>query len=149
MPILVKKRKTKQQLDTVRNEIRRYFTIGSTPTEIKQHLNMADRTFTWHMSAIYAQDRMILQKESTELLATEILLTKDRLLRTIRTCELISNANETSARDKLEAEALKKETSIDLIRLLRDAPTQIMLEHGLDGQNDKANVSAELPTTSS
>jgi len=110
---------------------------------------MADRTFTWHMSAIYAQDRMILQKESTELLATEILLTKDRLLRTIRTCELISNANETSARDKLEAEALKKETSIDLIRLLRDAPTQIMLEHGLDGQNDKANVSAELPTTSS
>ena len=144
----MKKRKTKQELDTVRNEIRRFFTIGSTPTEIKQHLKMADRTFAWHMSAIYAQDKMILQKESTELLATEILLTKDRLLRTIRICELISNANETSARDKLEAEALKKETSIDLIRLLRDAPTRIMLEHGHNGQSIKANVSGELPTTS-
>ena len=143
-----KKRKTRQELDAVRNEIRRFFTIGSTPTEIKQHLKMADRTFAWHMSAIYAQDKMILQKESTELLATEILLTKDRLLRTIRICELISNANETSARDKLEAEALKKETSIDLIRLLRDAPTQIMLEHGHDGQGIKANVSGQLPTTS-
>lgn len=144
----MKKRKTKQELDTVRNEIRRFFTIGSTPTEIKQHLKMADRTFAWHMSAIYAQDKMILQKESTELLATEILLTKDRLLRTIRICELISNANETSARDKLEAEALKKETSIDLIRLLRDAPTRIMLEHGHNGQSIKADVSGELPTTS-
>jgi hypothetical protein len=144
----MKKRKTKQELDAVRNEIRRFFTIGSTPTEIKQHLKMADRTFAWHMSAIYAQDKMILQKESTELLATEILLTKDRLLRTIRICELISNANETSARDKLEAEALKKETSIDLIRLLRDAPTRIMLEHGHNGQSIKADVSGELPTTS-
>ena len=144
----MKKRKTKQELDAVRNEIRRFFTIGSTPTEIKQHLKMADRTFAWHMSAIYAQDKMILQKESNELLATEILLTKDRLLRTIRICELISNANETSARDKLEAEALKKETSIDLIRLLRDAPTRIMLEHGHNGQSIKANVSGELPTTS-
>ena len=144
-----KKRKTRQELDAVRNEIRRFFTIGSTPTEIKQHLKMADRTFAWHMSAIYAQDKMILQKESTELLATEILLTKDRLLRTIRICELISNANETSARDKLEAEALKKETSIDLIRLLRDAPTRTMLEHGHDGQGIKANVSGQLPTTSS
>jgi len=144
----MKKRKTKQELDTVRNEIRRFFTIGSTPTEIKQHLKMADRTFAWHMSAIYAQDKMILQKESTELLATEILLTKDRLLRTIRICELISNANETSARDKLEAEALKKETSIDLIRLLRDAPTRIMLEYGHNGQSIKADVSGELPTTS-
>jgi len=144
----MKKRKTKQELDAVRNEIRRFFTIGSTPTEIKQHLKMADRTFAWHMSAIYAQDKMILQKESNELLATEILLTKDRLLRTIRICELISNANETSARDKLEAEALKKETSIDLIRLLRDAPTRIMLEHGYNGQSIKANVSGELPTTS-
>ena len=144
----MKKRKTKQELDAVRNEIRRFFTIGSTPTEIKQHLKMADRTFAWHMSAIYAQDKMILQKESNELLATEILLTKDRLLRTIRICELISNANETSARDKLEAEALKKETSIDLIRLLRDAPTRIMLEHGHNGQSIKANVSGELPTAS-
>ena len=144
----MKKRKTKQELDAVRNEIRRFFTIGSTPTEIKQHLKMADRTFAWHMSAIYAQDKMILQKESTELLATEILLTKDRLLRTIRICELISNANETSARDKLEAEALKKETSIDLIRLLRDAPTRIMLEYGHNGQSIKADVSGELPTTS-
>ena len=143
-----KKRKTRQELDAVRNEIRRFFTIGSTPTEIKQHLKMADRTFAWHMSAIYAQDKMILQKESTELLATEILLTKDRLLRTIRICELISNANETSERDKLEAEALKKETSIDLIRLLRDAPTRIMLEYGHNGQSIKANVSGELPTTS-
>ena len=139
----MKKRKTKQELDTVRNEIRRFFTIGSTPTEIKQHLKMADRTFAWHMSAIYAQDKMILQKESNELLATEILLTKDRLLRTIRICELISNANETSARDKLEAEALKKDAQIVLAGRVSDpglALGPMIHEFGWNKNNNKCKT---------
>jgi len=143
----VNKRKTKQELVKIRNEIRRYFTIGSTPTEIKQHLNMADRTFNWHLHAIYEEDRKYLQREQSELIATEILQTKDRLLRTIRQCELIANNDETSARDKLEAEALKKETSIDLIRLLRDAPTKLIVQDGLTRQNVKTDVSRQLPRT--
>ena len=144
---MARKRKTKQELDIVRNEIRRYYTIGSTATEIKQHLKMADRTFAWHMHEIYEQDKKALELERNDLLATEILLTKDRLLRTIRQCELIANHNDTPVREKLEAESLKKETSIDLIRLLRDAPTQILRIHGLDGQNAEANVSRQLPAT--
>ena len=138
------KRKTRQELVKIRNEIRRYFTIGSTPTEIKQHLNMADRTFNWHLHAIYEEDKKFLQHEQSQLIATEILQTKDRLLRTIRQCELISNNDNTSARDKLEAEALKKETSIDLIRLLRDAPTKLMVEDGLTRQNVEADVHRQL-----
>jgi len=147
--LLAKKRNTKQELEAVRNEIRRYFTIGSTPTEIKQHLNMADRTFAWHCHEIYEQDKITLQAERNDLIATEILLTKDRLLRTIRQCELIANDANTAVRDKLEAEALKKETSIDLIRLLRDAPTQLLRKHGLDGTNVKTYVSGQLPKSDS
>ena len=140
------KRKTKKELITVRNEIRRYFTIGSTSTEIKQHLNMADRTFNWHMHEIYEEDKTFLQEEQHQLIATEILQTRDRLLRTIRQCELISNNNNTSARDKLEAESLKKETSIDLIRLLRDAPTRFLVEDGSTRENGQTNVPRQLPS---
>ena len=104
---MAKKRNTKQELEAVRNEIRRYFTIGSTPTEIKQHLNMADRTFAWHCHEIYEQDKITLQAERNDLIATEILLTKDRLLRTIRQCELIANDANKAVRDKLEAEAME------------------------------------------
>ena len=146
---MAKKRNTKQELEAIRNEIRRYFTIGSTPTEIKEFLKLADRTFAWHCHAIYEQDKITLQAERNDLIATEILLTKDRLLRTIRQCELIANDANTAVRDKLEAEALKKETSIDLIRLLRDAPTQLMRKHGLDGTNVKTNVSGQLPKSNS
>ena len=141
------KRKTKKELITVRNEIRRYFTIGSTSTEIKQHLNMADRTFNWHMHEIYEEDKTFLKEEQHQLIATEILQTRDRLLRTIRQCELISNNNNTSARDKLEAESLKKETSIDLIRLLRDAPTRFLVEDGSTRENGQADVPRQLPSS--
>ena len=126
------KRKNKVELSKVRNEIRRYLTLGVTPIKIKEYMKMAERTFNWHIHAIYDEDKTLLTKERTEMLSSSILQTRDRLLRTIENCERIAHDDNTSNKDKLEAERLKKETSIDLIRLLRDSPTQVMLEYEHD-----------------
>ena len=141
---MVKTRKTKLELNKVRNEIRRYLTVGATTTKIKEYLKIADRTFDWHMHAIYEEDKKLLTRERSEMLSSSILQTKDRLLRIIENCERIAHDDNTSARDKLEAERLKKETSIDLIRLLRDSPTQIMLEYEHDEGSKPTNVREQL-----
>ena len=141
---MVKTRKTKLELNKVRNEIRRYLTLGATTTKIKEYLKIADRTFDWHMHAIYEEDKKLLVRERTEMLSSTILQTRDRLLRTIENCERIAHDDNTSNKDKLEAERLKKETSIDLIRLLRDSPTQVMLEYEHDEGSKPTNVREQL-----
>ena len=107
------KRKNKVELSKVRNEIRRYLTLGVTPIKIKEYMKMAERTFNWHIHAIYDEDK-------------------------------IAHDDNTSNKDKLEAERLKKETSIDLIRLLRDSPTQVMLEYEHDEGSKPTNVREQL-----
>ncbi len=138
------KRKNKVELSKVRNEIRRYLTLGVTPIKIKEYMKMAERTFNWHIHAIYDEDKTLLTKERTEMLSSSILQTRDRLLRTIENCERIAHDDNTSNKDKLEAERLKKETSIDLIRLLRDSPTQVMLEYEHDEGSKPTNVREQL-----
>ena len=138
------KRKNKVELANVRNEIRRYLALGVTPTKIKEYMKMAERTFNWHIHAIYEEDKTLLTRERTEMLSSSILQTRDRLLRTIENCERIAHDDNTPNRDKLEAERLKKETSIDLIRLLRDSPTQIMLEYEHDEGSKPTNVREQL-----
>ena len=140
----MKTRKTKIELNKVRNEIRRYLTLGATTTKIKEYLKLADRTFDRHLQAIYEEDKKTLVKERSDLLSTTILQTKDRLLRIIENCERIAHDDNTSARDKLEAERLKKETSIALIRLLRDAPTQIMIDYEHNTESKPTNVREQL-----
>ena len=138
------KRKNKVELSKVRNEIRRYLTLGVTPIKIKEYMKMAERTFNWHIHAIYDEDKTLLTKERTEMLSSSILQTRDRLLRTIENCERIAHDDNTSNKDKLEAERLKKETSIDLIRLLRDSPPQVMLEYEHDEGSKPTNVREQL-----
>ena len=138
------KRKNKVELSKVRNEIRRYLTLGVTPIKIKEYMKKAERTFNWHIHAIYDEDKTLLTKERTEMLSSSILQTRDRLLRTIENCERIAHDDNTSNKDKLEAERLKKETSIDLIRLLRDSPTQVMLEYEHDEGSKPTNVREQL-----
>ena len=140
----MKQRKNKIELAKVRNEIRRYLTLGVTPAKIKEYLKVADRTFNWHIHAIYEEDKKLLTRERTEMLSSSILQTRDRLLRTIENCERIAHDDNTPNRDKLEAERLKKETSIDLIRLLRDSPTQVMLENEHDEGSKPTNVREQL-----
>ena len=140
-------KKTKMELAKVRVEIRRLISLGLTKPEILKHMEMADSTFRWHLTNIYAEDKKQLQQESSQYLESEILWARERLQRTIHTCEEIANDTRVDAKDKLEAERLKVETTIDLIRLLRDGPHFINNEERLDNEAQRTNVS-DKPRTS-
>ena len=140
-------KKTKMELAKVRIEIRRLISLGLTKPEILKHMEMADSTFRWHLTNIYAEDKKQLQQESSQYLESEILWARERLQRTIHTCEEIANDTRVDAKDKLEAERLKVETTIDLIRLLRDGPHFINNEERLDNEAQRTNVS-DKPRTS-
>ena len=140
-------KKTKMELAKVRIEIRRLISLGLTKPEILKHMEMADSTFRWHLTNIYAEDKKQLQQESSQYLESEILWARERLQRTIHTCEEIANDTRVDAKDKLEAERLKVETTIDLIRLLRDGPHFINNEERPDNEAQRTNVS-DKPRTS-
>ena len=140
-------KKTKMELAKVRVEIRRLISLGLTKPEILKHMEMADSTFRWHLTNIYAEDKKQLQQESSQYLESEILWARERLQRTIHTCEEIANDTRVDAKDKLEAERLKVETTIDLIRLLRDGPHFINNEERPDNEAQRTNVS-DKPRTS-
>ena len=131
-------KKTKMELAKVRVEIRRLISLGLTKPEILKHMEMADSTFRWHLTNIYAEDKKQLQQESSQYLESEILWARERLQRTIHTCEEIANdtTGQHDAKDRLEAERLKVETTIDLIRLLRDGPH--LLHNEEEGSNNQA-----------
>ena len=125
----MKKRNTRLELGEIRNKIRRLIGAGATPNDIQQTLTMPESTFYWHMSAIYQEDKKILEKEATEYLHHEILVAKERLQRGIQTCETIANDKNQQARDRIEAERLKKELTINIVQLMRDGPSQVIGEH--------------------
>ena len=135
-------KKTKMELAKVRIEIRRLISLGLTKPEILQHMEMADSTYRWHLTNIYAEDKKQLQQESSQYLESEILWARERLQRTIHTCEEIANdkTGRHDAKDRLEAERLKVETTIDLIRLLRDGPHFIHNEEGSDNKAERTFI---------
>jgi len=139
---MIMAKKTKMELAKVRIEIRRLISLGLTKPEILQHMEMADSTYRWHLTNIYAEDKKQLQQESSQYLESEILWARERLQRTIHTCEEIANdkTGRHDAKDRLEAERLKVETTIDLIRLLRDGPHFIHNEEGSDNKAERTFI---------
>jgi len=125
----MRKRSTRIELAEIRNKIRRLIGAGATSNEIEQSLTMPNSTLRWHMSIIYQEDKKILEKEATEYLHHEILIAKERLQRGIQTCETIANDKNQQARDRIEAERLKKELTINIVQLMRDGPSQVIGEY--------------------
>jgi len=118
-------KRTKQEMEAVKAEIRRYLVAGATNEDIIRHLSLPKTNYFYYLRQIEKEDKSHNIKQREEKLEHEISLTKERLLSTIKTCQSIIQNEKTTVKEKLEAERLKSETSIDIIRLIRDGVTGV------------------------
>jgi hypothetical protein len=106
-------------------------------------LNLPQRTFYRYMDKIYQEDRIELAKKNTETLATHILFLRERLMQSIRNCQNIALDPKVSAKDRIEAERLKIDTSIAIAKLEVEGTT-ITQVNQYDGYEDKDNGGSNL-----
>ena len=118
-------KRTKQEMEAVKAEIRRYLVAGATNEDIIRHLSLPKTNYFYYLRQTEKEDKSHNIKQREEKLEHEISLTKERLLSTIKTCQSIIQNEKTTVKEKLEAERLKSETSIDIIRLIRDGVTGV------------------------
>src|SRR6476619_5709122 len=110
-------RRTRDQILHQLSEIRRQMLEGATNAEIMSKLNIPQRTFYRYMHKIYEEDRVELAKENNKTLVTHIFLHRDRLLYTLQNCTSIATDPKYSVKDRIEAERLKVDASLDLLKL--------------------------------
>jgi hypothetical protein len=131
-------RKTREQLTLKLTSIRNMMLDGATNTKIMSTLNMPQRTFYRYMDKIYQEDRIELAKKNKQTLATHILFLRERLMQSIRNCQDIALDPKVSAKDRIQAERLKLETSIAIVKLEVEGTT-ITQVNQYDGHGDKDN----------
>jgi hypothetical protein len=132
-------RKTREQLTLKLTSIRNMMLDGATNTKIMSTLNIPQRTFYRYMDKIYQQDRTELAKKNRETLATHILFLRERLLQSIRNCQNIALDPKVSAKDRIQAERLKLETSIAIAKLEVEGTTITQQVNQYDAHEDKDN----------
>jgi predicted transcriptional regulator len=128
-------RKTKDQIIYKLSEIRRQMLDGATNTEIMSNLNIPQRTFYRYMHKIYEEDKLELAKENNKTLVTHIFLHRDRLLYTLQNCSSIASDTNYSVKDRIEAERLKVDVSLDLLKLASEGPMMAQIKQYKDRQN--------------
>ena len=136
-------RNTREQLTVKLTSIRNMMLDGATNTKIMSTLNIPQRTFYRYMDKIYQEDRIELAKKNRETLATHILLLRERLMQSIRNCQNIALDPKVSAKDRIQAERLKLETSIAIVKLEVERTT-ITQVNQYDGHGDKDNAGNNL-----
>lgn len=118
-----KHHRTRGQISTVLSEIRQQMLRGASNQEIIDALDIPERTFYRYMDKIYREDSVQLQRQNNKALATHIAMLRDRLLHTIHNCDNISTDENVSAKHRIEAERLKIDTSILLLKLEYEGTT--------------------------
>jgi hypothetical protein len=131
-----KHRKTKDQILYQLSEIRRQMLGGATNGEIMKNLNIPQRTFYRYMHRIYEEDKVELAKENNKTLVTHIFLHRDRLLYTLQNCTSIATDPKYSIKDRIEAERLKVDVSLDLLKLASEGPMMAQIKHYRDRQSN-------------
>jgi hypothetical protein len=131
-------RNTREQLTVKLTSIRSMMLDGATNTKIMSTLNIPQRTFYRYMDKIYQEDRIELAKKNKQTLATHILFLRERLMQSIRNCQNIALDPKVSAKDRIEAERLKLETSIAIVKLEVEGTT-ITQVNQYDGHQGKDN----------
>jgi predicted transcriptional regulator len=127
-------RRTKDQIIYKLSEIRRQMLDGATNTEIMSNLNIPERTFYRYMHTIYEEDKAELAKENNKTLVTHIFLHRDRLLYTLQNCTSIATDTKYSVKDRIEAERLKVDVSLDLLKLASEGPMMAQIKQYKDRQ---------------
>jgi hypothetical protein len=67
---------------------------------------------------------------------THLFLHRDRLLYTLQNCSSIASDTNYSVKDRIEAERLKVDVSLDLLKLASEGPMMAQIKHYKDGQSN-------------
>jgi glutamyl/glutaminyl-tRNA synthetase len=85
-------------------------------------LQLEERTFYRYMARIYAQDKAYFEKQDNESIATEIRLAKERTLKSLRRYDAIAADKSLSAVERMEAERLRGDIVIALVKIELEGP---------------------------
>lgn len=118
---MTRKRSTKEELNKNLEEIKRYLVMGFSHNEIARHLEIPLSTFYYYHKMLNNKDKKLLADLKNKTLDHEVIVCKARLERILFRCEQISADATTLPKEKLEAEKLKSQIAIDILRLVRDS----------------------------
>ena len=133
-------RRTKNQILHQLSEIRRQMLDGATNTKIMSNLSIPQRTFYRYMHKIYEEDKAELAKENNKTLVTHIFLHRDRLLYALQNCTSIATDTNYSVKDRIEAERLKVDVSLDLLKLASEGPMMAQIKLYKDREKDDEDL---------
>ena len=116
------KRPSKIQLAATLRKIRLLLAEGYTNKEIIEMLQLEERTFYRYMRRIYAQDKAYFEKQDNESIATEIMVAKERTLKSLRRFDAIAADESLSAEERMEAERFRGDIVIALVKIEIEGP---------------------------
>lgn len=110
-------------------DMRRYYVEGYSETEIARHLKLSKEKFQEYRQQIYEEDREALERAANGDLAHDIIVLKERLEASLRNCHEIAMANDVRVRERLEAERMKMDAAVNILRLLHEGPEALGIGH--------------------
>lgn len=116
--------------------------MGYSYNAIAGHLQMPMSTLFYYVKMLNEDDKKLLANLKDKMLDHEIIICKSRLERTLLRCEEISLDSTTLPKEKLEAEKLKSQISIDILRLVRDSD----INGNVSRQIQQADTDEEIAT---
>lgn len=126
------KKKTAYEVLLQMGEIKRLQAMGHSDQEIIKEMRLRRATYYHYSQKIFRQERSELAKHASGDIAHEIMLLKERLVRTLRNCESIATNETMTPYIRLEAERLKVETAVNILRLMIECPYVIETKNGND-----------------
>jgi hypothetical protein len=114
----------KQILDQV-DRIRQLRCQGASDSQIMEDMKLSHGGYWRRVKRMNQIDRRVLEDKCSNRLSSEIITLETRLLRTIENCESIARNTQIDAKERLDAERLKIDCSVAIVRLLREGPNVI------------------------
>lgn len=114
----------KQILEQV-ERIRQLRSQGASDSQIMEEMKLSYGDYWRRIKRMNQIDRQILAEKSSTQLPSEVRILEDRLCRTIKNCESIARDTQIDAEVRLDAERLKIDCGILIIRLLREGPSML------------------------
>ena len=111
----------KQILEQVQS-IRQLRSQGASDSQIMEDMKLSHGGYWRRVKRMNQIDRKVLEDKYGNQLSSEAMILESRLLRTIENCESIARDTQINAKERIDAERLKIDCSVAIIRLLRDGP---------------------------
>ena len=95
---------------------------GASDEQIMQQLKLSHGAYWRRVKRLKEIDRQIMHEKLSSQVPSEVRILEDRLLRTIRNCENMANDQSIDPTARLDAERLKIDCSVLMVRIFREGP---------------------------